>query len=68
MKVFGLFKKRSVFGKEEFIQLYSDENYAFSQMHSRNLANPYYHFIKELEIDDTKNQKVLCVKREDCII
>lgn len=72
-KIFGLFKKSGVFGKEELIQLYSDENYAFSQMHSRNLSNfhesPSTHYIiRELIIDTTKNQTVLCPKRRDCLI
>jgi len=71
MKVFGIFKKEGVFGKEELIPpLYLDETYAFSQMHCRNLDPNFrgYYLLKDLEVDETKNQKVLCAKRKDGVI
>ena len=69
MIVFGLFQKDNVFGREKLIQLYLDEDYAFSQMHSRNLSKHFgYYLIKDLKLDETKNQRVLCPKRKDGII
>jgi len=71
MKVYCLFERKfgHVFGAHKLIKIFMDEKYAFKQMHSLNLGKNYNsYYIEEREIDETKNQTVICPQRKDGLI
>ena len=71
MIVYCLFERKfgHVFGPEKLIKIYANEDYAFKNMHSLNLGKSYCsYYIEDREVDETKDQTVMCPQRKDGLI